>query len=485
MYLTSQHVLKAVLIGAVAAKSSATLNSADFPPEDVIYRDVCIVGGGSTGTYSAVQLTDMGKSVVIVEAENRLGGHTQTYTDPTTNGTIDYGVMVWHQLDIVKKYFARFNVPLSIADTSQPGVMTEYVDFSTGKIVQGFTPPNFTGALAAYRVQAAKYPDLERGFYLPDPVPEDLLLPYGEFVKKYSLESLAYFHFHFAQGLGNLFNHLTLYVFKNFGLDLLRDLLQIGFVVTTHRDNSALYEAAQAELGGKNALLLSSRVMSMDRSTPHQAKVLVQNPSGLKLIIAQKIIFTIPPKLNNLGGWDLSNQEIELFRQFNNSGYWTGILHNTGIPDNVSLYNTGTNTLYHIQDLPGTYDFSPAGVPGLHTVLYGSDTTLSDIQVQANILAEIERLHTAGTIPRPAGAATVPEFAVFASHTPYELTVSADAIRAGFYTKLYALQGQRNTFYTGAAFHTHDSSLLWQFTEALLPQVVGNLTGGGKHMKVP
>jgi hypothetical protein len=49
--------------------------------------------------------------------------------------------------------------------------------------------------------------------------------------------------------------------------------------------------------------------------------------------------------------------------------------------------------------------------------------------------------------------------------------VPTGAIKAGFYRKLYALQGRNRTFYTGAAFHTHDSSLLWQFTEALLPRI--------------
>ncbi|MCJ1238349.1 hypothetical protein MMC14_006338 [Varicellaria rhodocarpa] len=478
MHVTSRSILKAVwigLIGAVTATPSVTLNPADFSPKNVIRRDVCIIGGGSTGTYSAVQLSDMGKSVIIVEAVDRLGGHTETYTDPTTNTTIDIGVLEWHQLDIVKKYLARFNIPLTIASSSSPGVVNEYADFSTGKIVSGFTPPNFTEALGEYVVQAAKYPDLGNGFYLPDPVPEDLLLPYGEFIKKYSLESFAYFHFNFAQGLGNLFNQLTLYVFKNFGLDVIRDL-SIGFLVTAQHDNSALYEAAQAELSSKDAVLLQSRVIAMDRNTPSQAKVLVQTPSGPKLIIAQKIILTIPPKLNNLHGWDLSHQETELFSQFKNSGYWTGLLRNTGIPDNVSLTNTGANTQYNVLDLPGAYGFSPTSVPGLRTCFYGSDTSsLSDAQVQANIIAEVKRLHTAGTFTTPA---TEPEFAIFSAHTPFELTVSAEAIRAGFYTKLYALQGQRNTFYTGAAFHTHDSSLLWQFTQALLPSVVGNLTGG-------
>jgi hypothetical protein len=51
------------------------------------------------------------------------------------------------------------------------------------------------------------------------------------------------------------------------------------------------------------------------------------------------------------------------------------------------------------------------------------------------------------------------------------LTVSAADVAAGFYTKLYALQGHRNTFWNGAAFQAHDSTLLWQYTETLLPQI--------------
>jgi heterodisulfide reductase subunit A-like polyferredoxin len=47
------------------------------PIEETIVRDVCILGGGSTGTYAAIRLSqDMGKSVVVIEKTERLGGHT-------------------------------------------------------------------------------------------------------------------------------------------------------------------------------------------------------------------------------------------------------------------------------------------------------------------------------------------------------------------------------------------------------------------------
>jgi phytoene dehydrogenase-like protein len=55
--------------------------------------DVAIIGGGSSGTYTAIQLQKAGKSVAVIERNGRLGGHVNTYIDPVTGGTMDYGVM--------------------------------------------------------------------------------------------------------------------------------------------------------------------------------------------------------------------------------------------------------------------------------------------------------------------------------------------------------------------------------------------------------
>jgi hypothetical protein len=109
----------------------------------------------------------------------------------------------------------------------------------------------------------------------------------------------------------------------------------------------------------------------------------------------------------------------------------------------------------------------PTGNPDLHHVKYGSATPLTESQVMANVTADLARLAAAGTF-----RVTRPDVPVFRSHSPFELTVSSSAIANGFYRKLYGLQGRNRTFYTGAAFHTHDSSLLWQFTERLLPRLV-------------
>jgi hypothetical protein len=120
-----------------------------------------------------------------------------------------------------------------------------------------------------------------------------------------------------VQGVGDLLNLLTLYVFKLVGRDIIRDL-QIGFLTTERQDNSELYEKATAELG--QDVLLKSYVVAMNRDAAGAyAKVVVKTPDGLKLIQAKKIILTTPPKLYNLVGWDLSSNESSLFAQFRNS----------------------------------------------------------------------------------------------------------------------------------------------------------------------
>jgi NAD(P)-binding Rossmann-like domain len=474
MGLTRKDVLKLIGAGTAAAAAgrlglgalpepTADTNEADYSADAIITRDVAVIGGGATGTYSAIRLRDMGKSVVVVETNDRLGGHTNTYTDPATGGKVDIGVIVWHDLDIVHKFFERFDVPLTKAVFDTLGMVSKYVDYRTGKVVD-YTPSDPSAALGAYGAQLANYPYLEGGFYLPDPVPADLLLPFGDFVKKYALDAAVNLIFSFGQGLGDLLRQPTLYVMKNFGLDVLRNL-QVGFLTTARHDNSELYAKARAELGAD--ALLRSRVVATDRDAAGYANVLVQTPSGLKLIRAQKIVVTIPPKLYNLGGFDLDGTELSLFGQFGNSAYYTGVLRHSGIPDNMAVTNIGADTPYHLPALPGVYSISPTGIPGLHNVKYGSPTQLSDAQVKADIVASVKRLRTAGTLPT-----TTPEFAAFASHSPFELTVPTNAIKAGFYRNLYALQGRNRTYYTGAAFHTHDSSLLWQFTEALLPHIV-------------
>lgn len=68
--------------------------SSTFRPKDIIHRDIAIIGGGSSGTHAAISLKDKDKSIIVIEKQGRLGGHTETYDDPGTGTPIDYAVQV-------------------------------------------------------------------------------------------------------------------------------------------------------------------------------------------------------------------------------------------------------------------------------------------------------------------------------------------------------------------------------------------------------
>ncbi|KAK2463062.1 hypothetical protein APHAL10511_004717 [Amanita phalloides] len=441
--------------------------SQDVSDSDIIHRDVCIIGGGSSGTYTAVRLSDLGQSVVVVEEKNVLGGHTNTYIDPTTKATWDYGVQFFHDLTLVTNYFDRLNVKLVNANVDTPPAGSQlYVDFNTGNAFNDFTPPNATDGLIAYSTQLERFTFLNGGFDLPKPVPRDLLLPFGDFVRKYGLDSMVFTTFSFGETLGVLLKQPTIYVMKRFGQDLLRLIFDNTFLTTAAYDNSLLYQSAAALLGDN--VLFNSRVLNTTRSN-NGVSVFVMTPSGQKLIKAKKLVIAIPQVPSNLVGFDLCEEEYSLFSKFTPVGYWTGLLSNTGIPANLTITNIDTHQPYSLPTLPGTFFFRPTSIPGIVDFKYGTPGAgnVPDADVKKAVVADLLRLRRAGLKTK------IPDFVAFQSHNPFYSHVSSGDIRDGFYDRFNALQGQRSTWYTGASLVTQDSSLIWNFTESLLPHIVG------------
>jgi hypothetical protein len=439
-------------------------------PRDVITRDVCIIGGGASGTYGAIRLNDLGKRVVVVEQQSQLGGQTETYTDPASGNKTEMGVVAWYTNDIVNNFFARLNVSLKVVDVERAGFTTLTsipVDFRTGEIVTNIYSGNVTEGISNYAAQLAKYPYLEDGFDIPYPVPSDFLLPFGEFVEKYNISGAIQVLNIFGNGMGDFLNQPTLYVFKLVSMETIQALGAGTFQATLSGDNHEVYDKAAAVLGEN--VLLNSKVVAVDRCGEYP-EVVVQTPSGLKYIQAKKLLLAIPPKLENLIGFDLDITETSLFRQLLNTGYYTAIINNTGLPDDIEVRNFGADTPYNVPFVPGPYFVQASDISGLFNVKYCSPVPVSDEIAKANIVAAVQRLRTAGTLNT-----TTPDFVQFHSHTPFEMTVSVDAVQNGFYKDLYALQGLKNTYWTGAAFHSQDSSKLWAFTEKLLPGIIDGL----------
>ena len=58
--------------------------------------DVAIVGAGAAGLAAAQRLTNAGRTVVVIDARDRVGGRVFTVRDPATHAPIELGGELVH-----------------------------------------------------------------------------------------------------------------------------------------------------------------------------------------------------------------------------------------------------------------------------------------------------------------------------------------------------------------------------------------------------
>jgi hypothetical protein len=340
------------------------------------------------------------------------------------------------------------------------------VDLRTGLPLSNYTPPSEAEIGAAlstyYGILADRYPYLDSGFQLPDPVPQELAEPFSKFVTTYGLQALVPTIFEYAAGAGNLLQDPALYVLKLFSRSVVQALFGAGFL-NLPEGTVQLYTAAAQYLGAN--VIFNAGLRSIKR-TGSTIQVLAQTPAGPVTIRCGKLVWSAPPTLLNLAPVDLDPLEIAVFSQLQAKCYTTGVATISGLPENVSITNLAANTTYNLPPLPGLYSLQ-ATVPGLYLAFFGAQEPLPSPAVEALIKLQVGSLARAGTYP-----ARFEGFQIFSNHSPFQLGVTGKQIGAGFYKQMNSLQGRHNTYYNGAAFQTNDSSLIWQFTEELLPQIL-------------
>lgn len=474
MRLRRRNVLK-LLSSAAAGFAAAGLSSRTaFAKTRAIERDVCVIGGGASGTYTAVAVKDAGRSVVVLEGKQRLGGHTETYVDPATGIPTDIGVVVLHNLPVVTDYFARLGTPIIPLPPGAFAGTNVNFDFRTGK-QQNFnepTPLETSAALQTYfgylQQLKATYFDLDSSFDLPNPVPRDLTMKFRDFVSKYSLGPLVRTAFQFGQGQGDMLNMPAVYALKLFSSQVVASIFGIdGGFLACPTGNSTLYQNATSFLG--DDVVFGADVLHVDRDK-NGVTVQVDTPQGRYIVKAKKLVFTAPPTLDNLCGFELDRTEESLFRSFDKNAYYTGLLKLEGVPAGLSITNSNEHTAFNLPQLPGIYGINPTLMPGIWNVKFGSTVPLNDFDVKATIVSQIRRLSDPTYFPTPP---RVREILIFKGHVPFELNVPADDIARGFYGSLNDLQGRNRTYYSGAAFQCHNSSLIWRYTkDTVLPLVL-------------
>ncbi|KAK2014591.1 FAD dependent oxidoreductase [Colletotrichum eremochloae] len=431
-------------------------NESSFKPEDIIQRDVLIVGGGATGTQAAVRLRDQNKTVVIVEREDRLGGHVDTFRD-ATGAPIDYGVQAYIKNNQTVDFFQRFGVQLNASALSP--FPSKVVDFKTGLVIPNATavdPTTMVGPLAKYLFATLQFGFLAQGAYdIPENVPEDLLMPFGQFVQKYNLTDVVQVVWIFAQGVGNLLETPTLYVLQNFGQPHLLGLSS-GYLYAPG-GNQQVYDKAGAFLGSD--VLYSSIVVSSNR-TDEGVTAVVAHPTGRKLIKAKKLLITIPPTLKNLAPFDLDDSETSVFKQWQDVPYYVGVISKSGLPDLTNYLNVDVTAPDALPHTPFVWRLETVGVPGYQTVKVIGER--DSAKAQGLVTDAVRKIEASANGTSTSGVS----FSAWKMHSDLQLHVSPEAIKAGFYRDLYALQGKRSTHYTGNAWCSDYSPLLWAFTDS-------------------
>ncbi|KAH7242080.1 hypothetical protein BKA59DRAFT_401844 [Fusarium tricinctum] len=445
-------------------------------PKPVYHEvDVAIVGGGATGAYAAVRLReDYKKSVLVIEKQNRLGGHVHAYKPSDSDRPINYGVQAYLNRKTTAAFFKRFNVGLidpDIVSSADLLLATKNIDFDTGKNVDvDYGVINATVGLAGYAALAIKYqPWFENGYFQKGDVPDDLLLPFGEFLNKYQIgSSLAILRT--LIWLSDAYNTPTWFVLAVVGQP---QLAAFGFGLTGPSfkwpetySSETLFDRVLDLI--KDDVLLESTVAS-SRRTAKGIELVVKTPSGEQHVKAKKLLFAATPSPDNVGTWDLDKKEKSLFSKFSWETLYVAVVGKTDLPsDVVGIRNAPDNaTNYYLPGGDFVDAYTRAGKKDLWTTRVIGRANLTAKKARSMMKQVFGKIDEAGTYD-----VKEPNILAFASHGLTVPKVSPKDLQAGFYKKLYALQGQRNTFWTGLTWAPDYTPILWDFTEKLFPQIL-------------
>jgi hypothetical protein len=314
--------------------------------------------------------------------------------------------------------------------------------------------------------------------FLPRPVPEELAMPDGQLVQKLGLEPIVPILAKLNPGNGDVLSVPVVEYARVAGLSLIQQVVQQSFLTTARRNNGELYAKAQAELMSSHSVLLSSRVMASQRKQT-SVELVVQTPEGIKYICAKKLLIAIPPRLETLQEFNPTQNERSIFIKWLNTGYYTSIVKHTGLSYTM-INSINPQNAFGLPNQPGIQFVAPSGIPDVSLLYYVAPRgtavyPLSDNEVKTRIIADLKRAQSVNR-----GAANVtqtqPEFVAYRSHAPFFLQASAADIQAGFYDHMNALQGQQSTFWTGAAWGAHDSSMLWDYNkQVVVPMLLKSL----------
>ncbi|KAH8898824.1 FAD/NAD(P)-binding domain-containing protein [Thozetella sp. PMI_491] len=441
----------------------------------VITKDVVIIGGGASGTYAAVRLReDYGASILLIEKETVLGGHTNTFDDPETGVALNYGVQTYMNYMGAVPFFERFNIPLQavVRFTSE----TVYVDPFTGNVVPNVTAPppisDSINALQRYLEVIAPWDDIMLpgywNFPSGDDIPADLLLPWVDFVAKYNLSDAAPVLARVA-GISITSPLPALYAVMNFGTPVVESYVNNSFFNPVPFNNSLVYGRSAQLLGSD--VKLGTTVVQANR-TDNGVSLIVKDQAGVETIVrAKRILFAAHPSLKNLEPFGVDDQETAVFSTWANKTSYAAMVKTNVIPDNTSITFTTNSTVPR----PYSFNIGWLGASRYLRVLFSAKQATTADEMKAYVTGEILMMAASGDFPTVDGEAPYAEIVALSDHSGVAWDQTVEQLQAGFMQQLYALQGHQSTWYTGGLWCPDYTSNVWAYTDTVLPRLLESI----------
>lgn len=381
-----------------------------------------------------------------------------------------------------KDFFDRLGVGYKPLVPTQ--LTTKYFDFKTGEVVH-FVPPAPQDMMAGFQnlvVGGEKYEPFIQGpgyfdFPQPEDIPEELLKPFGEFITNYGAEDAM--PTIFAQtglGFGNITNEMTLFALQAFGAPMARTVLSGSTFTTVSGRSQDLYDAVAEHLG--EDVFFSSSVVSTERSE-NGVRVKVKNheTGDITEISAKRLLISIEPTVDNTKPFDLDKNERDVLSNFEFSRVYTGIINNANLEKGTSYHNlpssAAPDNYLVFPELSFTGRISYLGSGQYFSVAILGDENLDAQGAKDLFQKDFSKLIEAGVLEGDVDEEV--SWVDFNVHGPMHARVAAEVVRGGFFQDLYALQGQRSTWWTGGAWATKFQTYLWDFNDVILPKLLRGL----------
>lgn len=285
-------------------------------------------------------------------------------------------------------------------------------------------------------------------------------------------------------GLVDMLNVPTLYVMQTFSSQTAAVYLgeAVQYVPVSGR-NQDIYDAV-ANILDDAVMINTTVVQSLRLSGDQGVALLVQDQAtgNYTIVTADRLVMAIEPTAANLAPFAADATESDVF----NKGKWsvvnTGLVSHPSLPTGGLLYNlpaaaaaggNNSNNYYAFPEPPFVDYFEYFGDGLFQAVVVGREN-FTAAEAQALAKKAVQQLAAAGTIPATKGVELT--INAWSDHGPMDMRTTKQDLQAGFIQDLYALQGYRSTYWTGAAFSSQLPTYQWAYNlEYLVPLVVAGL----------